>query len=286
MPETDVLEQTPEPTQEAPQETAPPQDEVVASPETAPEQPTTEEPHALEPGGERFKEVWARAKRTEDRLAREREERIRLEERLKAKEDAEKAKPASQERVYTWNELEEAITAGKITRGDAQEYREKVLRQQFEREADAKVNAAVNQQLTLTRVASDIESYKSALPSVNEPGSAEHNLVVAEYQDIIETYGAPKDRLTELKYQRDALKRALGPVDKLRKPVATPKPKQEPVQDMGTDHRPSSNAKPKDILSTLSTEQKKHYEKMISKGVYSGWNDVKDELNWTRDKKK
>lgn len=285
MPE-DVLEQTPEPTQEAPQETAPPQDEVVASPETAPEQPTAEEPHALEPGGERFKEVWARAKRTEDRLAREREERIRLEERLRVKEDAEKAKLTSQERVYTWNELEEAITAGKITRGDAQEYREKVLRQQFEREADAKVNAAVNQQLTLTRVASDIESYKSALPSVNEPGSAEHNLVVAEYQDIIETYGAPKDRLTELKYQRDALKRAFGLVDRLRKPVATPKPKVDSVQDTTTDARPTNTSKSKDVLTTLTPSQKAHYEKMITRGVYEGWGDVREELNWTRNPKK
>ena len=80
-------------------------------------QPPSEEvvedskPNPLEPGGDRFKQVWARAKQAEARAAeleaerqREREERIRLEERLKVKEETTKAQPE-----YTWEQLEQGI---------------------------------------------------------------------------------------------------------------------------------------------------------------------------------
>src|SRR5690348_17082814 len=66
---------------------------------------------------ERFDEVWARMKREESErkalqaeIQREREERIRLEERVKVKEETQ-SQPE-----YTWDQLEAAIAEGRVTR--------------------------------------------------------------------------------------------------------------------------------------------------------------------------
>lgn len=281
MPE-DVLEQTPAPSAETPPEDTTSVEEPIVE---QPVEPPQEETHPLEPGGERFKEVWARAKRTEDRLQREREERIRLEERLRAAEEAKKQAP-QQEREYTWAELEEAIATNKITRADALVYREKLIEKRAAEKARQEAEHFITQQTQIQRVVSDIDSYRKVIPDVDNTDSDDFKAVAVEYQDLVATYGKPKDQATELKYQRDALKRAFGPVDRLRKPVATPKPKVDSVQDTTTDARPTNTSKSKDVLTTLTPSQKAHYEKMITRGVYEGWDDVREELNWTRKPKK
>ena len=101
------------------------------------------EGHPLEPQGERFKQVWARAKEAERKAEaaaleaqREREARIRLEERAKVKEEAAEVP----EKEYTWGDLRGLIAEGKLTLDQAIEYRETVIEKRAEKKAEAKIN--------------------------------------------------------------------------------------------------------------------------------------------------
>ena len=93
--ELDVQQSSPAESAAEAQDTQPETEVAQAQVEQPSDQPETKvedvKPHPLDPEGDRFKQVWARAKAAEAKAAQveaearsEREERIRLEERLKA----------------------------------------------------------------------------------------------------------------------------------------------------------------------------------------------------------
>jgi hypothetical protein len=249
---------------------------VVESPAPEPEKPDT---HPLEPGGERFKQVYARTKRAEEQvdqlrgeLQREREERIRLEERTKTN--------TSQQKVYEWPELKAAIDAGQITMDQAVAYREKVLTDQYEKKTTETIDRLLNQRDTVSRVSSDINTYRDHYPELNKQGSDEWNKVAREYQDLVAQFGVPRSKEQELKLERMALIATYGKPEHLtKKPVATRKV--DPVMDTASDHRPSNSTEKKDPLKSLTPAQKDHYERMLRRApnLYpKGWDSVREEL--------
>ena len=51
------------------------------------------------------------------------------------------------------------------------------------------------------------------------------------------------------------------------------------MQDIATTGKPKADAK--DPLKTITGEQRKYYQRMIDKGQYKGWADVREELTYT-----
>lgn len=253
------------------EETAPkPDAEPAASGET---------PSPLEPGGERFKQVWARAKSAEAKAAelaaevqREREERIRYEERLKAQEEAK----AKSEPKYTWAQLEQFIEAGQIDRGRAMDIYAAQLKKEAKEEALREIESKIQTTAKASTVLSEIERYKRAMPEIAQPGTEERQRVEREYAYMVQVLGFPPTHATELA----ATRAALGDVETVERKVQARKTatKESFMETHSSTHKPQP--KGKDPIEQLDERQRAHYQKMISTGRYSGWDEVRKELEW------
>lgn len=259
------------------EETTPKPDAVETTTHTEGEEAT----HALEPGGERFKQVWARAKHAEaEREAarleaqREREERIRLEERLKAREEH----PSQQEPEYTWDQLEAAIAEGRITRQWAQDHREKVVARRVANEVLNKVKTETQTTQHVNTIQSEIDRYKAAIPEIMQAGSVERTKVEQEYNYFINHLGYPATVATQLA----ATRAALGAIETVERTVHAKRTaiKEPFMETHSSSRKPQPTGKKK--VDGLDARQKAHYEHMIEKGHYRGWDEVEEELNWTR----
>ena len=240
------------------------------------------EPHPLDPDGKRFKQVWARTKAAEAKvdtlaseLQREREERIRMEERLKVKEEQ-----RTQEREYSWDELEQAIEQGKVTRAWAQNYREGLV---AKKATEAALKTVKEQQTTgsyETTINTELNRYRQAMPSIDDPSSAERQKVQREYSYLTGTLKYPPNLQTQLLAARSAL----GDIDTVERTAATKRTahttRESYMETQSTANRPAAPSK--DPIAKLTPAEKQHYEKMIANGRYSGWDAVKKELEWVK----
>lgn len=248
--------------------------------------------HPLDPGGDRFKQVWARAKEAErkaEALAaqaqREREERIRLEERVKAREEA----SAPPEKEYSWAELRQFVAKGELTLDQAVEYRETMLERKLKREQQALLDNHLKLNTRESTIDTTLARYRAANPNLVKDGTPEREKLVQEYKYHVEVLGMPATRATELA----AARAAFGDIDALEsqarlkaKPV-----EREAIMETTTNARPAP--KTKDPVATLNQVQKEHYLRLIKNGRYGSyrphvgvtddhWAKVREELTWTR----
>lgn len=250
------------------------------------------EGHPLEPQGERFKQVWARAKEAERKAEaaaleaqREREARIRLEERAKVKEEAAEVP----EKEYTWGDLRGLIAEGKLTLDQAIEYRETVIEKRAEKKAEAKINGYLKLNTREATIDETLSRYRKANPNLVKDGTPEREKLVQEYKYHVEVLGMPATRATELA----AARAAFGDVDALESQA---KLKAKPVEREAFMET-TTNAKPapktKDPVAGLNEQQKEFYTKLIKAGRFGSyrphvgitpehWEGVRKELTWTR----
>ena len=248
--------------------------------------------HPLGPNGERFKQVWARAKEAERKAEaaaleaqREREARIRLEERAKVKEEAAEVP----EKEYTWGDLRGLIAEGKLTLDQAIEYRETVIEKRAEKKAEAKINGYLKLNTREATIDETLSRYRKANPNLVKDGTPEREKLVQEYKYHVEVLGMPATRATELA----AARAAFGDVDALESQA---KLKAKPVEREAFMET-TTNAKPapktKDPVAGLNEQQKEFYTKLIKAGRFGSyrshvgitpehWEGVRKELTWTR----
>jgi hypothetical protein len=257
------------------EETTPAPDQVAAPVEGAEQV----KPHPLEPDGDRFKQVWARAKAAEAEreqlkaeIQREREERIRYEERLKAQEEAK----AKAEPEYTWEQLEGFISEGKITRAQANEYRERKIEERAVKKAEERLRNELASTSQVATVSTDIERYKKAIPEILQAGSPERQKVEREYAYMVNVLKFPKTLETELA----ATRAALGDVETVERTVTAKRTatKEPFMETHSSTHKPQN--KTTDPTKNLNETQRRYYEKQIEKGRYRDWNEVKAELEF------
>ena len=264
-------------TDETPKDAIVEDKQVEPAPQPEPKPDEAKPPHPLEPEGDRFKQVWARAKKAEERAAQveaevrtEREERIRLEERLKAKEST-----AAQQPQLTWDQLQAAVDAGTLTMAKAFEIRDQQLYDRWQRDQAARDDTNARLASTSTEMA----EYKKLVPTVLTPGSDERRKVEQEFGYLVQRLGRPSTKEQELSMELAAARAAFGDLDTLRtKQQLASKPLgREPYMDTSSAQRKAPETK-KDFRSTLSAREVAHYERMMRKGRYpGGWDDVKKE---------
>lgn len=253
------------------------------------ETPPITEPHPLEPGGKRFDQVWKRAKTAEERLQDEREQRIRLEERLKVLEETKQTAEtqAADAKVYTWDQLENWIADGRITRAQAAEYREELVRKQVARDADAKAQARVEAAQKTQTVNQSLWAYRNALPALTDRTSPERLRAEAEYAFLVQLHGAPRDTDQQLVYELSAYRAAFGDagaIGKLRASQDASLRNQEGFVETGSPGKSPTGVKD-DLVKGLSSREREHYERMFRTrpSMYpKGWDSVREELSWRR----
>lgn len=251
------------------EDTTPKPDGQVAQEESIQE----EKVNPLEPGGSRFKEVWARAKKSEARLKeleaqhqQEREERIRLEERVKVKEEQQAQKEMS------WEELENGIAEGKWSRSQAQEYKDKMTEQRLAK----KFEEQERQKTTSSRILGEIGQYQQLIPEVMQYGSEERARYEREYAYMVRELGMPKNHATELA----AVRAAFGDVEtvKTRRASKQVTTEQEPFMETHTTQRQKPSTKL--FKDTLQPWEREGYERLIKNRVYKDWKEVEEEQIW------
>lgn len=256
--------------------------------QTQPEQPSDQseakvedvKPHPLDPEGDRFKQVWARAKAAEAKAAQveaearsEREERIRLEERLRAQVEARK----QVEPEYSWDQLQAAVDQGTITFAKAMEIRETQLEKRWE----SKRQAEQERDRTLSSVSTEMTEYKKLVPNATVPGTEERQKIEREYGYLVQRLGQPQTKEQTLSYELAAARAAFGDLDTLKtKQSLSSKPMgREAYMDTSSASKKPTETK-KDFRSSLSTREVQHYERLMRNGRYpGGWDDVKKEYD-------
>lgn len=254
------------------EETTPKPDAEVST-ETKAEEP--KKPAPLEPGGDRFKEVWARAKRAEAEkkaleaeYQREREERIRLEERQRIEKEKKETQPE-----WTDEQLDAWVTEGRYTQSQVNAYKKEILRKQILREVEAKRE----QETSNAKILGELDQYKSTIPDVMTYGSENRGKYEKEFLYMTRNLGMPDNYATQLA----AARAAFGDLEtvKLRKASSKVITSDEPFMETHTPAKSKSDKK--DFASTLDDRSKKHFEKMMSAGVYKSWEEIEAEQKWT-----
>jgi len=256
------------------EEVSPLAEETSPKPDQVETPEVVEEEHKTIPK-ERFDQVWARTKKAEAKaeaiqaeLQREREERIRLEERAKVQQET-----VQSQKEYTWAELENFISEGKLTRDQAQEYKDT----QTEKRLRQKLDADQAKKSTDGQILGRIEEYKKLIPDVMEFGSESRTRYEAEYQHFVRNLGYPENYAT----QEAAIRSAFGPIEKVKrtsqaKTVITNK---EPFVETHTPQ--SSRSVVKSFKDTLPEYKVKHYEKMMKAGLVKDWKGAEELEKWT-----
>lgn len=172
-----------------------------------------------EPGGDSPDDVFARKeyrtrKRVEEDLSREREERIRLEERLKAAEDQAKRQPApAAERIFSYAEVNAAVEAGTITRVDADRYIDERIIPARVKAILAEERAQQERLVPVQKAAQTINEYMTQIPALSDKTSEEFRKVAQEYRTLVSERGYEDN----LKTQELALELTYGKLDQVKK---------------------------------------------------------------------
>ena len=277
MPEDAVVEPVVEPVAEP--VTEPVAEPVADAPVVEPEK------HPLEPGGARFKEVYARAKTAEAKMQEEREGRIRAETEAAVLREARSTQLSRMdEKIPSWAELKQRVANGEFTEDVAFEYRLSLERKAAAKEAEASITAKLDSRSRLDRVASEIERYKDAIPDVNKLGTDERAKFDTEFRYQVDVVGLdPKSTATQL----TALRAVYGSPDKAVQ-YAKAHAKAAPAAESYAETSGGGSAVPatpkKAFRDTLTPREQEHYDRMIKHGRYgdpaTAWARIKEEHDY------
>lgn len=189
-----------------------------------------------------------------------REDRIRMEERLKAQE-----KPDKQ---YNRAELNALVDAEKISRDQADELWDKQLETRITNKLTTHFDEKTQVETQTREVAEELKSYKQLRPDVVVEGSPEREKVREEYRYLL-SRGQPDSISTELL----ALRNIYGPHEKLRRNSNVDR---ETHKETGGGSPPSQK---KEGMPEMSAKERDYYEPLVKNGMYT-WKQVGEELKY------
>lgn len=230
----------------------------------------------------RFKEVIDDRNAAQTALEQEREQRIRLEERLKAQDTA---RVEADKKAPTTRELDEMVSRGDLTAIQATEY----LTKQSEDRAVARALAVAERKSETDRRTqrreSEMRTYAEASPDIMKRGSDVWNKAAEAYQDIVFYNGEPTSVEQKLNYELMAVRTTLGSVSalKARKDADTEsRANRETYNEVGNGTQVKTDSEDAKI-SKLTPAQQEYFHRMVNAGRYPGGaKEYLEELNYKR----
>jgi hypothetical protein len=172
-------------------------------------------------------------------------------------------------------ELDQAVTAGRITEAEATALWDKQAAEQTVRLVRDTVREAVQATTQQKTVETQIEEYATLKPDVLKPGTVDRERVTKQYNYLV-SIGQPATKSTELA----ALGMVYGPLEGL-KAARSGRPSEETHEEVGGG-APSGDPADSDGPKTkLSAREKAHYQNLINRGLYNSWADVDKELEFS-----
>ncbi len=184
--------------------------------------------------------------------------------------NAMKTAPATENKTYSWAQLETAVTDKTITQAEAQSIWAKQEREKTEAFIRDTIQETVGSVTRDSSLQSQIDKYKATFPDINIEGTEARGKVQAEIRTQLEYTGLSAPTLgTEL----TALRALYGPVESLGNTHAH---ERQTHQETGGGSEgvdtPSS-----DVLKGATSAQKAYYKDKMDKGIYTP-EQVKKEL--------
>lgn len=255
-------------------------EDPILEPDDKPADPKSKV-HPLHPGGIRFEQIYAKGKQAERERDQERDKRIAAEAKLEALTN----NTTSGTKEYTRAEIEDFVTQGRISRADAEAYREDVITKNVLKKAKDELNQSTQ---TLTRgqaLQAGITQYVQAVPAIMTEGSEDRIRLDEEFDFLASVEGLDTskiDDLTRKRLQLTALRGVYGSVDALTKRSASVK-QPDTQRELPGGIKPTGVKNPDQaLLDGLSKAQVQHYNKMFRAGRYPNkWKDVVEELKYT-----
>ena len=237
----------------------------------------------------RFSEVVGEKNHLAAELQREREERIRLEERERFREaeqrTAQAAKPIKRA------DLLAAVERAELTQADADE----MWREQLVQEAEERATARIRQDQRVAQgqqaIMDELSNYRAVVPEAWNPTSPERQKASQEYQRLVQRmttvgFSVPAPNTPQaLALEAEALRAAFGPLDRLqgaKQHAELTRTTRETHREVGgtdvPDHVTSQGKD--DPIKSLPPKQRAWYEQKIQQRVYKDWEDVRKERTY------
>ncbi len=201
-----------------------------------------------------------REEQLEAQLTEERENRIRLEERVRL-QDEQKREPAPEppKKTFTRQELRAAVNEGSIDEDQLEEIWATQNREQTRQDTAELIETRDQQRDTASFVDTQTEKYLNAHPDVRKPGSPDHDRVKTEY-DFFRQMGDPDSKDTELK----ALRAAFGanPTRITERTAA----RRETAGESSGAQGAGGGDRPVDIWNRVPDWCKGYYKKQVEEG--------------------
>ncbi len=174
-----------------------------------------------------------------------------------------------QPKEHTRAELRQAVAAGDLTQDEADAYHDRQAEARIDKTIKDAVTEAVTTQNRGATIQTQRDRYIKLMPDVIKDGTEIRAKVEIEFNDLVRNHDMdPNSAQTELL----AMKTALGPVEALRKITPNVETHEE---TFGVGDEPNRGGggetpgPPKNITRDLAD----HYERLIAKGIYKGWDD-------------
>lgn len=186
--------------------------------------------------------------------------------------------PQTQEqREYTVAELDQAVAAGQITQQQRDHMFAQQVRNASVKEATTAARQIVETETRTNQLDTELKQYAEFAPDLLKDGSPTRQRVAAEYKFLV-SKGAPENLTTELA----AVRAAMGPIERMRQFADAKRRDPEAFREMTGGNMTPQQKREADAFSRLSAGQKKHYSKLIDRGIYRDRAAVLAELNWQR----
>jgi hypothetical protein len=206
-------------------------------------------------------------------VAEERENRIRLEERLRVQAER-KEEPEPPKKVYTRQELRAAVTEGTIDDDQLEEIWAKQLREQTRLDTAELIDTRDRKRDTESFVDTETVRYLDAHPDVRTVGSSDWKAVKDEF-DFFTKMGDPENKATELK----ALRAAFGS-NPTRIPERTASHRETPADSSGSPGTGGGDRNV-DIMNRIPKNLRPYYRDQLERG-WKTMDEVKRELKYMK----
>ena len=125
-------------------------------------------------------------------------------------------------REYTHAELDEFVESGRLTKPEADRIRDHQTDTRVDKRSREVAAEVVGQATTQAALTTEIQRYVEIVPELAITGSDAFNKVAEHYARVVRIHGKPAegDQAADLRLQLDALERAYGPADKLKRAKA------------------------------------------------------------------
>jgi len=177
--------------------------------------------------------------------------------------------------VYSRAQLEQAVEQAKITQAEADALWDAQQARQTEKLVKETVHNTIQQTQQLSAVETRINEYAAIKPDVLKEGTPERERVKAQY-DYLVSIGQPKTRSTELA----ALGMVFGSIEALKAAHSASRDEETHMEIGGGSPGSNGGGSADGPKTKLSARERAHYQALIDRGIYTGWEQVDDEMKF------